>query len=80
MSDFRKTVKSEIAALEEDLQKILDRKANVLEVEDQLNKKVDSKELSALVTRTEMEVVKEKMERCLHDMVTKLDSRGKVYS
>lgn len=78
LSEFKKTAKNDVHQIEGDLYKILDRKANLLDVQEALNHKADLRDVANLPQKSDLQEMQYKLERIGEEVSAKLDQRGTV--
>ena len=78
LGDFKRNLKSDVGQVENDLNKMIERKANVLDVQDALSQKADLVIVENCVPREEFQEIIDKSERMSEELLTKVDSRGKI--
>lgn len=54
----------------------MERKANLLDVQEALSQKVDMREMERMPTKSEYQEMQFKTEKCLKELSEKLDIRG----
>jgi len=75
LTEFRKQIKGEVHQIDSELHKVLERKANVIDVQDGLAKKADSWEMAQFAPRQDLEFCKEKFDKIEGDLQRKVDTR-----
>ena len=78
LQNFKKTVKTEIHQVESDLYKAMERKCNLLDVQEALAQKADHKEIQQqMVSMSDFQELLFKVDRLAKEVSSKLEVRGK---
>ena len=73
LSDYKKTIKNDLHQTESDIFKIIERKANVLDVQEALSLKADQRDVIALPQKSEVQDYQYRVERMQEEINSKLD-------
>ncbi len=76
LSDFKKTVKSDIHAVEGEFYKVIERKANVVDVQDALSAKLDSADQDLFARKSEMNEALIATDRIAEEVKRKIDAKN----